>query len=675
MLDPLSKGVKFMSTLKRLSLLSPDLSQISLALPQLHDSIDTPSNRCSCIFAFQAWIVSTGDILYNMGYPLDSITARIGRLTTDCLLKTEPSLVLKCSKLAYDILIDFISTKKSTNYASFKDQLTTCLGDSLFADAFVAPVNKLLSRIFLDTAGFNGCWSSNTKFEVRACCAYFGFLIKVPLTNTALEIEAISDYKAMEESYPKLDITNPYLKPLKRIITEWMRDFRYNGDKCKHGKGAVADAKSFVLDKYRNLCMDTRLEYLFKREGFLGIYDYLPLGASEKPLDRCSRIVFVPKNVTKLRTISMEPASLQYVQQGVMSELYDYFDNHHDIKNHVKLRDQTQNMSLAYDGSITNKYATIDLSAASDSVSYHLIKSLTDACPELYRWLVGTRSDYTLTPDGERIKLNKFAPMGSALCFPMETIVFAGIAKLATLLAHERGLTCDSATGIYSDFYSVYGDDIIIPRQAYSITADILASFNFKINDEKSYCDSPFKESCGGNYYCGLDITPVRWKVELREDGSMTPESFEALCDIANACYDKGHSMTRAYIISYLRGNRKNPLFTNQKGRSPMIYSTHCTNFHLRKRTNKNLQKEEVIYDTIRPVRACMDYDHPDVDIILYYQAQRRFSSPHTKQVMSNNCYYNSKLRFLFTDVSQRISDLSIMEKVTKFARGKADLI
>lgn len=87
------------------------------------------------------------------------------------------------------------------------------------------------------------------------------------------------------------------------------------------------------------------------------------------------------------------------------------------------------------------------------------------------------------------------------------------------------------------------------------------------------------------------------------------------------------------------------------------------------------MQKEEVIYDTIRPVRACVDYSHPDVDIILYYQTQRRLSDPYKKQVMSNNCYYDSKRRFLFMDVSQQISDLSIMEKVTKFARGVADLI
>lgn len=664
-----------MSTEKRLSLLSPLLSQIDEAMPHLHNSIDTEQNKFMCQAAFKAWVVSTTDNLYNYGYSSDSVMQRISTLVGSFLTYVEPSVVLLCSKCAYDTFINLISLKVPLSYLDFKDRITSITRDDKLTDAFLAPINRMLSHAIKTPAVFDRTWIGKGKKEIYVISQYFGFLTKLPLTNTELENQALVSYLDMEENYPIMDNSNPYLQPLKVIIEDWMRDYRYNGDECKHGKGAVADAKSYKLDKYKNMHLDTRLEYLYKRYSDLGIYDFLPLGASKDVLDRCSKLIFVPKNVSKLRTISMEPASLQYVQQGVMSSLYTYIADQRSIYKHIKLDDQFQNMSLAYDGSITNRYATIDLSAASDSVSYVLVKTLTRQLPELYRWIVGTRSDYTKIPDGTRVKLNKFAPMGSALCFPIETLIFAAIAKLATLIAHERGDTRDSATGIYNDFYSVYGDDIIIPRTAYDITVEILHSFNFTINEDKSYCDSPFKESCGGNYYCGLDITPIRWTIELMENGECDGKGYMALCSLCNNAESRNCRIFRSYLIKRMVERGYAPLFSNKKDVSPLIFSTHCTNFHLRRRYNKYLQKEEVRYDIVRPVRVNLDESTVDCNSILYFELQRRYDNPNYTPSMSNNMNYDSKKRILNMDVSQPLSSLSIMEKVTKRARGWSDYV
>lgn len=670
-----------MSTLKRLSLLSPLLSQIEEAMPQPSSPIDTASNKASLILAYKAWVTSTSDLLYNYGKTDDSVIIRLTRLVNDVICKLEPSLVLECCKLCYDTLLDFLSNKISLTYSDFKDLITATTHNESISEALVAPINTSLSRVLSRVLEYKaGIWSSTNMDDIQLVQSYFGFLIKLPLSNVKLEEDALQDYVDLESNYKPLDLTNPYLPCLRNIITEWFKTFRYDGKRCRHGKGAVADAKSFPLDKYRNMNLDMRLEYLYKRNSFIGIHEYLPIPAKYN-LDRCSRLVFVPKNVSKLRTISMEPASLQYVQQGVMLEMYDFFKCHKHLKKHVRLSDQTVNQSLAYDGSITNKYATTDLSHASDSVLYKLVKYLFSKTPEVYRWLVGTRSDYTLLPNGVRIKLKKFAPMGSALCFPIETAIFAAIAELAVTLCHEQGINCDCTTGIYNDHYSVYGDDIIIPLQVYDTVCKILVSLGFSVNESKSYCDSPFKESCGGNYYCGRDITPLKWKVILADDGSVTPKAYMSICSTINMCSDRKLKSTRALLLHLLRDNGINPLFSTSVVKSPMIFSTHCTNFHLKRvrcysqNVNKpNYQKEQFVYTAVQSVALPVKpEDRQDIDDILYFHKLRKEFKTDISY-MTNNMSYDTHTRSLTTDVSQSFNKLSVIEKQLKFSRGEVDV-
>lgn len=618
-----------MSTLKRFNLLDPILGSLNRAWPN-GDTIIDINDIYTVRQAFKVWLTTTSDILFKLGYSTPSVNNRIYCLANAIINTEQPSKWLLASKIAYDIFIDFVSLKKhisSNFYIEFKAQLVSSGIDNDIVDALVAPINRVISNITDCGKRINGCWLSNCEVSIESVAQYFGFLMKLELTRPDLEEKALADYLSFEENYFQFDLKcNRYAPALKRILTDWLKEYRYNGDRCRHGNGSVANTNKAKLDKYQRMSLDTRLEYLFKRESLNGINDYLPLVPLPNKLERCSKLQFVPKNISKLRSISMEPASLQFVQQGVMLSLYDYIDTHRTLSTHIKLGDQGQNKSFAYDGSITNRYSTIDLSAASDSVSYDLAKYLFSGLPEVWRWLVGTRSDHTLLPDGTKLKLKKFAPMGSAICFPIETLIFAAIAKLSVALGHEQGRTQDVETGIYNDYYTVYGDDIIIPSGVYDLTVDILHSFGFSINEQKSYNDSPFKESCGGNYHCGNDITPIKWTCNVSKSNKIDIENYTAICSIINALYQKEYKVTRCYLIQLIREQGYIPLFTDQLDQNPMIYSPTPTNFHCKKHWRKNLQCFEVNYTTLKtsPLVASSISQNSDKDAILYLEWLRK---------------------------------------------------
>jgi hypothetical protein len=73
----------------------------------------------------------------------------------------------------------------------------------------------------------------------------------------------------------------------------------------------------------------------------------------------------------------------------------------------------------------------------------------------------------------------------------------------------------------------VYGDDIILPSTAYTLFAEMVDFYGFRINEGKSFYNSPFRESCGAHYHSGIDITPIYVKHKL--------SSILSACRLANA--------------------------------------------------------------------------------------------------------------------------------------------
>jgi hypothetical protein len=290
-----------------------------------------------------------------------------------------------------------------------------------------------------------------------------------------------------------------------------------------HGSGATA-CRTRPEDKWHRLRYYSKLDavypygdyFFFNHTHLVDEMDKLEDSVESVPR---ARVILVPKDSRGPRIISAEPAELMYIQQGLMRKLYRIIENHKLTAGQINFTDQGVNRHLAWAGSkFPDTWATIDLSEASDRVSLNLVKRVFPA--DWVKSLEACRSESTELPDGRIVELNKFAPMGSACCFPVEALVFWTSAK-ATL----RRLGAKNVP-VY-----VYGDDIILPTQFCKEVMDDLETIGLVVNRRKSYWQGPFRESCGGDYHNGYDVTPVRFKKNLTKS---SPTSLAAGADLCN---------------------------------------------------------------------------------------------------------------------------------------------
>jgi len=197
---------------------------------------------------------------------------------------------------------------------------------------------------------------------------------------------------------------------------------------------------------------------------------------------------------------------------------------------------QVPNQMGAFIGSHYGEYATLDLNEASDRVSLDLVRLLF---PEwIIPYLEACRSSSTVLPDGMILPLNKFAPMGSCLCFPVLALTVWAIISAAAPDAHTR-------ERIY-----VYGDDVIVTTAYAEDAIKQLESFGLLCNRDKSCTRGFFRESCGMDAYKGKDVTPVRLRTVWAS--SPSPNVYASWIAYANQLWRKRYYSAYDYIVSLL---------------------------------------------------------------------------------------------------------------------------
>lgn len=199
---------------------------------------------------------------------------------------------------------------------------------------------------------------------------------------------------------------------------------------------------------------------------------------------RGDTMIVVPKNAKTGRTICYGPHVLSWVQRVVGSHLTARLGRFG-----INITDQSINRRRARLGSIYGDLATLDLSMASDLMSCGIVEMLL---PERWWAFLDTiRSHETLWPDGVWRKNHKFSSMGCGFTFELETLIFWALARSIT-----NGVT-------------VFGDDIILPVESVDAYVELLTFAGFKTNEKKSFASGVFRESCGGDYFRGKDVTPL----------------------------------------------------------------------------------------------------------------------------------------------------------------------
>lgn len=315
-----------------------------------------------------------------------------------------------------------------------------------------------------------------------------------------------------------LDAGDVILRVAQDLITELFREFNPREITPKHGPGALAtgekdERKWRFLRKYKELhSFFPYYEYFVPSRASLlrRIRWYKRLIPCEKPR---SAIRFVPKDSRGPRIISMEALEVQFAQQGLKTALYDHIERHPLTKGLVNFTKQSINQQLAVEGSRDNTWATLDMKEASDRVSLQLVRVLF-ARTSLLPALEAVRSHFAVFPkgihDGKEVELYKYAPMGSAVCFPVEAVTFWALSK--AIMAYELGIVNfpEETPAAY-----VYGDDIIIDRVFANAIMEALPKYGLLVNKNKSFTDGPFRESCGFDCFKGEVVTPLKIRKPL----------------------------------------------------------------------------------------------------------------------------------------------------------------
>lgn len=330
---------------------------------------------------------------------------------------------------------------------------------------------------------------SRESSDARAAAA-FEKLLLTEQRNTATNIRLRTERKFQPELYMARVIIADVLGEFDIEDLFLFADFSNGASQSRSRRVANKFSKFDGSSHVTNECLPYLLTLYNASPTIRGIFDAQGMfDKKKKKISYSNELFTVPKSDTIDRVCAKEPDWNMYFQKGLGSMI------RRKLKAvNIDLNDQTVNKELARVGSITNELSTLDLSSASDSITTELVYQLLP--PTWFKHLDALRCTLGKLPDGTIHKWQLFSTMGNGFTFELESLIFYALARAVCYTNGIKGRV------------SVYGDDIIVPRSAAPTLISLLEFVGFKTNTDKTFIEGPFRESCGGHYYNGQDVTP-----------------------------------------------------------------------------------------------------------------------------------------------------------------------
>jgi hypothetical protein len=427
---------------------------------------------------------------------------------------------------------------------------------------------------------------------LRSFC-YLFYKYKLPFEQHS-STELVDQFKETDRLLAFIDWTRPnpdIIRIAGSLLSDLFKGFDPLDIYPRHGPGAVAEKLKHGA-KFDWLYMPQRLLSVYDLSYFTTgpnhLFDQIGKFANLVDKEPAARVILVPKDSRGPRIISSEPAVFQWIQQGLMRRIVTHVERHPLTKGQVWFTEQQHNQTAALAASRDGQLCTLDLKEASDRVSTELVERIFPA--HMLVCLKACRSVQTTLPSGEVIQLNKFAPMGSALCFPVMALTIWALIT-ASRTARQR-----------SDTLLVYGDDVIVPTAQAGETMAVLESVGLMVNRSKSCTQGLFRESCGMDAYKGVSVSPQR----IRTLWSSTPAAshYTSWIAYANSLWHSDYCHTSLFIAKEL--HRIYPMIPHEDTceypalRIP-VTETYPTP---RTRVNSNLQRLERRVPTVEPIKC-----------------------------------------------------------------------
>lgn len=368
--------------------------------------------------------------------------------------------------------------------------------------------------------------------------------------NTEADVASF-DQDLMEDSELEKVV---FWRTARNLVSRVIGDIDWSVIIPKHGPGSVFPNFRFCERSDFDTIYTSIEPYYPFFDNFVLLPGFIPYGADEQSLEKLkvsnsivANLTDVPKDSRGPRLISVHPRESIWIQQGQRVILEQKIQKH--CSPYISLRDQSVNGSLALKSSQDRRFCTLDLKEASDRLSCRTVSFLFG---KAYPWIACSRADSIRLFDGSVMKLSKFAPMGNAICFPVESLCFWAVVKAGITCKHGR----DAAKQVF-----VFGDDILCPSEYYDVACESLTRANLIVNTAKSFHRGFFRESCGVDAFKGVNVTPHRMKVH---DVS-SKDNLASACALAKNLRMDGYEETATSLYFSIR-KRLKELFLRRKG-------------------------------------------------------------------------------------------------------------
>lgn len=356
----------------------------------------------------------------------------------------------------------------------------------------------------------------------------------------------------------------------------------------KHGPGAVADLKTGA-DKYQFPAWPKKLAGVFEFETF-GLPNYNFIGTIEpSDVEPYAKLIAVPKTLKSPRLIASEPTCHQFLQQGLLKWFRRNLPK--PLRRSIDFNSQEKSRELALLSSRDDLYATVDLSSASDRLSCWVVERFFRDRYDILSSLHAIRTralQYEHEGQSGRILLKKYANQGSAVTFPLQSIIYACICAAAIVFDAYKVPTSRVINKAFSEV-RVFGDDICLPSGSLQTLEMLMSYLGLSINWGKTHFKRGFRESCGIDAYDGVDITPVYLS-------SLSPgvdySGLSSWVDVSNVAYSRGLWTLSRYMIDCIEEKKRRLLHVSPVPLSALYLRTsqRFTYVQAKTRWDKNHQ-------------------------------------------------------------------------------------
>ncbi len=407
-------------------------------------------------------------------------------------------------------------------------------------------------------------------------------------------------------------------------------EFIPSEERFRHGPGATAEFPRGGEYKYSFTNWGPRLRHVFPGDVF-AIANASVLGRDFeidgllRTSEPASRLIDVPKTQKAPRLIAAEPASNQWCQQSIAGFLRRRI-RQTTIGRSIDFGRQDLSGELALSASATRAFATIDLKSASDRLSCYVVQRMFRKNIPLLSAMIACRTRYITNNIDKKspklYKLRKFASMGSALTFPIQSLCFYIVCVTAGHIA--EGISWQKA----GRQVRVYGDDLIVPVAWVPLVEELLSLLFLEVNRSKTFVEGFFRESCGTDAYKGYDVTPIRVR-QSYDRGK--PTSILSIIEASNNFHLGGFWNTASFLVGlvdqYVR--KDIPIVDTRSGMFGLRSFTGSYSADCKVRWNRELQRTEI--KAFLPTRKKMPRRSEGFPNLLQY-----FTEEPDKETLSN---------------------------------------